>query len=66
MDKNERLQQWCLDLEASIIETVESGKMTKDLAILVTGNRKPARETWRSTEEFLEDVDQAFRTKMGL
>jgi len=66
IDKNEPLQKFALDLEASIVECVEGGSMTKDLAILVQGNRKPARETWRSTEEFLEDVNQMFRKKMGL
>lgn len=40
--------------------------MTKDLAILVHDTRKPDRKLWRSTEEFLEDVDQTFREAMGL
>ena len=40
--------------------------MTKDLAILVHKTNKPDRKLWRSTEEFLEDVDKTFRKAMGL
>ena len=65
-DKNEKLQKFALDLESAVIKTVEGGKMTKDLAILVHGTRKPKRETWRSTEEFLSDIDETFRKMMGL
>jgi hypothetical protein len=31
--------------------------MTKDLAILVTKNRKPDRSTYRNTWEFIDDVE---------
>lgn len=58
--------KFAMDLESAVIETVESGKMTKDLAILVQHTRKPPRETWRSTKEFLGDVDATFRKKMRL
>lgn len=47
------------DLEAVCIETVESGKMTKDLARLV-GSDQP----WLTTEEFLEVLDQNLQKKM--
>jgi len=43
-----------------VTHTVKTGKMTKDLAILVTGKKNPPRETWRSTEEFLDDVAKIF------
>jgi len=39
--------------------------MTKDLAVLVTGQRKPPRETWLSTEEFLDAVDETLKKMMG-
>ena len=60
LDGNEELMQWALDLEKSIVYTVLKGKMTKDLAILVTAKKNPPRETWRSTEEFLDDVAKIF------
>lgn len=37
LDQNEKLLDFIHKLEAACIETVESGKMTKDLAILVHG-----------------------------
>lgn len=38
LDEHEELRVWCETLERVIIETVESGKMTKDLAICVEGS----------------------------
>ena len=35
LDNNERLIKFCKTLEEDCIETVEDGKMTKDLALLV-------------------------------
>ena len=66
LDGNKELQKFALTLEQAVITTVEEGKMTKDLAILVTGSRTPEREKWRSTEEFLEDVDTTFKKMMGM
>ncbi len=47
-------------LEAVCVETVESGKMTKDLAILV-GPDQP----WLTTQAFLDALDTNLRAKMG-
>ncbi|MBO0840382.1 MAG: NADP-dependent isocitrate dehydrogenase [Sciscionella sp.] len=47
-------------LERVIIETVESGKMTKDLALLV-GKDTP----WLTTEEFLATLDENLQKKMA-
>lgn len=47
-------------LEQVCISTVESGKMTKDLALLV-GPDQP----WRTTEEFLAALDQNLATKLA-
>ncbi|MGH3433819.1 MAG: NADP-dependent isocitrate dehydrogenase [Thermocrispum sp.] len=47
-------------LEQVVIETVESGKMTKDLALLV-GKDTP----YQTTEEFLATLDQNLRRKMA-
>jgi isocitrate dehydrogenase len=46
-------------LERVCIETVESGKMTKDLAILI-GPDQP----WLNTGEFLDALDAALRRRM--
>jgi hypothetical protein len=43
LDDNAALAEWCRDLEAAVIETIEAGKMTKDLAICVAGTNKCAQ-----------------------
>ncbi len=47
-------------LEDVCVETVESGKMTKDLAILI-GKEQP----WLTTEQFLDALDAGLRAKMA-
>jgi len=47
-------------LEAVCVETVESGKMTKDLAVLI-GPAQP----WMTTEAFLDALDQGLQAKMA-
>lgn len=39
LDNNARLWDFVQKLEAACIETVEAGKMTKDLALLVHGSK---------------------------
>jgi len=53
LDNNAELIAFCEKLEEVCIETVESGKMTKDLAILIHQD-KLSRENYLSTEEFLQ------------
>ncbi|TYI60368.1 hypothetical protein E1A91_D10G099500v1 [Gossypium mustelinum] len=55
LDKNEMLLDFVQKLEAACIETVEAGKMTKDLAILTHGP-KVTREFYLNTEEFIDAV----------
>jgi isocitrate dehydrogenase len=55
LDKNLRLQHFCETLEKAVIETVESGKMTKDLAICIHGEAVK-REHWLNTEQFMDAV----------
>lgn len=40
LDDNARLLDFALKLEAACVGTVESGKMTKDLALLIHGSSK--------------------------
>lgn len=47
-------------LERICIETVESGKMTKDLALLI-GPDQP----WMTTEQFFEAIRENLETEMG-
>ena len=60
LDGNEQLSQFAEDLETVCIETVESGSMTKDLALLI-GSGTP----FLTTEEFLAKLDENLQTKRG-
>ncbi|MFI3331069.1 MAG: NADP-dependent isocitrate dehydrogenase [Rikenellaceae bacterium] len=64
LDSNEALANFCSALEAVCVETVESGKMTKDLAMLV--NDKVSEADYLTTEGFLEALDENLKVKMGL
>ncbi|MDB2426223.1 isocitrate dehydrogenase (NADP(+)), partial [bacterium] len=64
LDNNQELIKFCTNLESVCIETVESGKMTKDLALCIHGN-KLAPEHYLTTEEFLEALDTNLKAKLG-
>src|SRR5580704_11189669 len=65
LDKNEELVNFARTLERVCVETVESGKMTKDLAICAYGNNVKHGEHFLYTEEFLDAIDDKLREKMG-
>jgi isocitrate dehydrogenase len=46
-------------LERVVVETVENGSMTKDLALLVGPDQK-----WLTTEGFLEKIDSNLNAAM--
>ena len=53
LDNNDALLDFCVKLEQVCIETVESGLMTKDLAILVHGNNVSSSD-YLNTQAFLQ------------
>ncbi len=53
LDKNKELEEFALKLESIVIKTVESGYMTKDLAMLIGNNHK-----WLSTTQFIDKVEE--------
>ncbi|MFQ3354495.1 MAG: isocitrate dehydrogenase [Paracoccaceae bacterium] len=59
LDDNSRLLEFANVLEKVTVNTVESGHMTKDLALLIGPEQK-----WLSTEGFLEMVDQNLNSAM--
>jgi isocitrate dehydrogenase len=63
LDGNPELIRFCENLEQVCVETVESGKMTKDLAICLHGNKVTAGTDYLNTEEFLDAIDQNLRKK---
>ncbi len=64
LDGNQELIDFCHRLEKVCIDTVESGKMTKDLAVCIHGNSVEHGKHYLYTEEFLDAIDQNLRTKL--
>jgi isocitrate dehydrogenase len=54
LDNNEKLRNFAESLERSVIQAVEDGHMTKDLAICVHNTNNPDRSLWLNTEEFID------------
>lgn len=63
LDNNPVLIDFCEKLEQVCIETVESGKMTKDLALLVYGDEM-TRDNYLNTEEFLNTLKVNLEKKL--
>ncbi|UUL83420.1 NADP-dependent isocitrate dehydrogenase [Sphingomonas qomolangmaensis] len=59
-DGTPEVTQFAETLERVCVETVESGQMTKDLAILIGPN-----QPWMTTEQFFEAVRVNLETAMG-
>ena len=53
LDDNAKLREFAETLEKVIVDTVEGGSMTKDLALLVGPD-----QSWLTTEGFLEKIDE--------
>lgn len=56
LDKNQGLTDFCNTLEKTIIDTVEGGVYTKDLAISVLGKNDVPRDSYVNTEDFISAV----------
>jgi isocitrate dehydrogenase len=60
LDNNPALDKFAHTLEKVCVDTVESGFMTKDLALLVGPDQK-----WLTTEGFLDKVDENLKKAMA-
>ncbi|HMN32716.1 MAG TPA: isocitrate dehydrogenase (NADP(+)) [Chitinophagaceae bacterium] len=65
LDNNQELIDFCHKLEQVCIETVESGIMTKDLAVCIHGNNVVADKDYVNTETFLDALDNALKAKIA-
>ena len=63
LDGNKELVNFCETLEAVCIQTVEEGKMTKDLAVCIHGDKVGA-DKYLTTEQFLEAINQNLQKKI--
>jgi isocitrate dehydrogenase len=60
MDETPEVSEFAETLERVCVETVESGKMTKDLALLVGGDQQ-----FQTTQEFLGSIDDNLQQAMS-
>lgn len=64
LDGNTELAEFTEKLEAACVGTVEAGKFTKDLALLVYGP-KVTKEDYLNTEEFLDAVADCLKKRLS-
>lgn len=64
IDGNQELVEFAKSLEEATVQTVRDGNMTKDLAILVHKTTTPERSLWKSTQEFIDCVNQTLQNSM--
>jgi isocitrate dehydrogenase len=60
LDDNDRLAKFAQTLEDVVVNTIESGFMTKDLALLVGDE-----QAWQSTTGFLDKIDENLQKAMS-
>jgi len=65
LDNNQELIHFAKALEEVCVETVESGIMTKDLAVCVHGNKVKHGEHYVYTEEFLDALDRNLQKRLA-
>ena len=65
LDNNQELIRFSKALEEVCVETVESGIMTKDLAVCVHGNKVKHGDHYVYTEEFLDALDSNLKKKLA-
>jgi isocitrate dehydrogenase len=60
MDKTPEVENFAITLEKVCVDVVESGRMTKDLAILIRPDHP-----FLTTEEFMDAIDGELKRRMG-
>jgi isocitrate dehydrogenase len=64
LDGNAELGNFSKTLEQICVDLVEAGKMTKDLAVCIHGD-KVKEEHYLTTEDFLDAIEAELRNRMG-
>jgi len=65
LDNNPELAKFATALEAVCVETIESGFMTKDLAICIKGMANTQRSDYLNTFEFLDKLADNLKAKLA-
>ena len=66
MEGNKQLVEFAKVLEETVVECVENGIMTKDLAISRLGKTDVDRKEYQNTEEFIGSVRKALEKKIKI
>ncbi|XP_060562956.1 isocitrate dehydrogenase [NADP], mitochondrial-like [Ruditapes philippinarum] len=64
LDGNQELQKWAQQLEKACVDTVDAGKMTKDLAGCIYGLKNVKPEHYLYTMDFLDAIDETFQRSL--
>jgi len=64
LDNNQELINFCNTLEKVCVDVVESGKMTKDLAVCIYGDKVTA-DQYLYTEDFLEAINSELKNRLS-
>jgi len=65
LDKHPELRKFASTLETVCIKTVESGVMTKDLALCIYPGNKLKREHWATTNLFMDTINNNLKKSLG-
>ena len=61
LDNNDELATFCETVDKVCVDTIESGFMTKDLAMLIGPD-----QSWLTTNQFLDKLDEGLKARMGV
>ena len=64
LDDNEALRVFCETLETVVVDTIEAGFMTKDLALCIH-EKNMRREHWLNTTQFLDKLAENLSAKLA-
>lgn len=65
LDNNDALKKFAETLEAVCIQTIESGFMTKDLAICIKGMANVQRSDYLETFDFIDKIAENLKKAMS-
>lgn len=65
LDNNGQLQNFCETLESAVIETVEKGYMTKDLALCISEGKDIPKSKYCTTEAFMNRCEETLKAKLS-
>lgn len=65
LNTNKNIFSFCQKLEKACVDTIDSGKMTKDLAICIHGLKNTKDGMYLYTEDFLDAISDQLKKELG-